>query len=118
MTNIAVAVVDGYLTHDPETKKTKNNKSVTNFTVAINSDWGSGDDGKSVSYIPVETWNKLAENCHSYLKKGRHVIVDGRLQQDRWEDQNGRPQSRVKIVAQNVRFGAKRGQSENETQAA
>lgn len=113
MKNLALAVLDGYLTKNPETKQTKTDKTVTTFTIAVNNDWGDSDDKKTVSYIPIETWSRLAENCQAYLKKGRHVIVDGRLHQDRWEDERGKLQSKIKIVAQNVRFGPK-PQSEGE----
>lgn len=104
--NLAIAILDGNLTRDPEMKKTKTNKTVTTFDLALNHEWGNNEGNKSVSYIQIETWEKLAEICSQYLKKGRYVIVEGRLRQDRWEDDNGKKQSRIKVLAQNVRFGS------------
>jgi single-strand DNA-binding protein len=104
MRNIANAIIDGNLVQDPEMKRTKSEKTVTSFYVAVNHEWGSKDGNNHVSYIPVETWEKLAENCGQYLKKGRRVTVEGELRQDRWVDEGGRVHSRIKIVARNVRF--------------
>ena len=52
----------------------------------------------------METWAKLAEVCAEQLEKGRGVRVVGRLKQDRWQDQEGNPRSKVKIVAEHVEF--------------
>ncbi len=104
MRNIANAIIDGNLVQDPEMKQTKSEKTVTSFYVAVNHEWGAKDGNHHVSYIPVETWEKLAENCGQYLKKGRRVTVEGELRQDRWVDEGGRVHSRIKIVARNVRF--------------
>ena len=104
MRNIATSIIDGNLVQDPEMKKTKTDRTVTTFYVAVNHEWGSKEGNSHVSYIPVETWEKLAENCGQYLKKGRKVTVEGELRQDRWVDENGRMHSRVRIVARAVRF--------------
>jgi len=59
---------------------------------------------KEVSFFDVETWAKLAEACYSKGRKGRGVRVVGRLKQDRWNDAEGKPRSRVTIVAEHVEF--------------
>jgi single-strand DNA-binding protein len=59
---------------------------------------------KEVSFFDVSTWAWLAEVCGEYLKKGRGVRVVGRLKQDRWTDPDGKPHSRVEIVAEHVEF--------------
>ena len=59
---------------------------------------------KTVSYFPVECWEKLAENCTQYLRKGSRVTIQGELREDRWKDQNGKNCSQLKIVARSVRF--------------
>jgi len=59
---------------------------------------------KEVSFFDVETWSKLAEACYSKGKKGRGVRVVGRLKQNRWNDLEGKPHSRVTIVAEHVEF--------------
>jgi len=114
MNNLAQVTLDGNLTHDPESKQTKNNATVTTFNVAVNHEWGSKEGNKSVSYIPVETWDKLAVNCGEYLKKGSHVTVIGVLRQDRWKDGDGNPHSRIKVLANSVRFDSARKGAEEE----
>ena len=59
---------------------------------------------KEVSFYEVSTWTRLAEVCGEYLKKGRGVRVVGRLKQDRWTDADGKPHSRIFIVAEHVEF--------------
>jgi single-strand DNA-binding protein len=59
---------------------------------------------KEVNFFDVETWDKLAEACGSIGKKGRGVRVVGRLRQDRWQGEDGKPHARITIVAEHVEF--------------
>lgn len=112
--NIDVVLFDGNLTQDPEARVVGDNKRLTTFSVAINHPTGK-DDKDGVSYVPVETWGKLAENCGKYLAKGSRVIVEGALRQERWQDDQGKNHSRLKVLARNVRFeSSNRRNSENE----
>ncbi|TGL60709.1 single-stranded DNA-binding protein [Leptospira sarikeiensis] len=105
MKNLSLTVLDGYLTSDPELKKTQNGKSVTNFTVAVNHNYKRSDGEESeVSYMDIEVWEKLAEVCSEYLKKGKKVTIVGQLKQDRWKNQEGHSRSKVKVIADEVRF--------------
>ncbi|MCB1324417.1 MAG: single-stranded DNA-binding protein [Spirochaetales bacterium] len=107
MNNLSIAVLDGNLTADPETKQIGQDRTVTNFRVALNHEYGAantGDGKEFVSYVPVECWNKLAENCGRYLKKGSRVTVTGDIRQDRWKDNDGHSRSQIKVIAQRVRF--------------
>jgi single-strand DNA-binding protein len=108
MQNIAQIYLDGNLTADPESKELRSNRALTTFRVAANHDWNNKDGSKIVSYFSVECWEKLAENCARYLKKGDHVTLIGDLRQDRWRDTEGQPRSAVKIVARYVRFDSLR----------
>jgi len=103
MINIDFVLFDGNLTQDPEARIVGDNKRLTTFSVAINHPSGK-EDRDGVSYIPVETWGKLAENCAKYLVKGSRVTVEGALRQERWQDDQGKNHSRIKILARNVRF--------------
>ncbi len=94
----------GNLTRDPELKYTPSGKSVCTLSIANNRVYTSnGQKVTEVSYFDVEVWGAVAENCAKYLSKGRGVIVEGRLKQDRWE-KDGKTQSKVKIQANNVHF--------------
>jgi single-strand DNA-binding protein len=105
MNNYAYVLVEGNLTADPELKKLNGGKQVCQFSIAVNhyskSDEG---DGSEVSYVDVETWDKQAENCYEFLKKGRSVTIMGNLKQERWKASDGSPKSKFKIMAMSVRF--------------
>lgn len=105
MNNYAYVLVEGNLTADPELKKLSGGKQVCVFSLAVNhySKTDEGD-GAEVSYVDVEAWDKQAENCSEFLKKGRSVTIMGNLKQDRWKASDGTSRSRFKIVAMTVRF--------------
>ena len=94
----------GNLTRDPELKYTPSGKSVCSLSIANNRIYTkNGEKVTEVSYFDVEVWGAVAENCAKYLAKGRGIIVEGRLRQDRWE-KDGKMQSRVRISANNIHF--------------
>ena len=105
MNNLNSILVEGNLVKDPELSYTSKGTAVCKFTVACNRAFKQDDQlQKEVSFFDVSTWTRLAEVCGEYLKKGRGVRVVGRLKQDRWTDTDGKPHSRVLIVAEHVEF--------------
>lgn len=108
MRNLAYAILDGNLTADPEFKTVGNGKKVSTFSLAVNHDFKDKDDdgaaNNDVSYIDIEAWDKVAENCSEFLKKGRKVTILGYIKQDRWKSADGANRQRWKIVASTVRF--------------
>jgi single-strand DNA-binding protein len=105
LNNLNSIIVEGNLVRDPLLKATPNGHMVCSFSVASNRFYKQGEQTeKEVSYFDIETWSKLAQTCGDTLKKGRGVRVVGRLKQDRWEDPNGKTQSRLKIIAEHVEF--------------
>jgi single-strand DNA-binding protein len=105
MNNLNSILIEGNLVRDPLFRSTPKGTPVCNFTLASNR-FFKQDTGleKEVSFFDVETWAKLAENCYHLGHKGRGVRVVGRLKQDRWEGSDGKPHSRVTIVAEHVEF--------------
>jgi len=103
MNNYTTATIEGFVTQDPILKKTKTDKQVCTFSLAVNH-YSKEDTDPKVSFIEVETWEKLAEFCSGAISKGKRVIVIGSLRQDRWENKEGKRQSRIKIVGNEVRF--------------
>ncbi len=98
----------GNLTRDPELKALSSGKSVCSLSIANNRVYSkAGEKVTEVSYFDIEVWGVVAENCAKYLKKGSGIIVEGRLRQDRWE-KDGKTQSRVRIVANNIHFMPKK----------
>lgn len=124
MANYNHVVLMGNLTKDPDLKYTQSGTPVCNFTIAINSFFKdkTGNKQENAIFVPVTVWNKQAETSAEYLKKGRSVLVDGRINQERWEEQDGKKRSRLSVTATTVRFigtnpKAKDGTVPEETQA-
>jgi single-strand DNA-binding protein len=107
----------GNLTRDPELRYTPNGTAVAGFGVAVNRRYTTkeGDRKEDVDFFEVEVWDKQAENCNEYLAKGRGILVEGRLRQDRWEDESGNKRSKLKIVASSVQFMPRRLDNEQTT---
>lgn len=98
-------VLLGNLTRDPELKYAQNGTAICDIGIALNYTRGKGDERKEeVSFIDVTAFGKNAENAGEYLKKGRQVIIEGRLQQERWESQEGKKMSKVKVIAERITF--------------
>jgi single-strand DNA-binding protein len=105
MNNLNSILIEGTLVRDPVVRTTAKGTAVCNFSIASNR-FFKQDNGyeKEVSYFDVETWAKLAETCSNKGKKGLGVRVVGRLKQDRWTGNDGKPRSRISIVAEHVEF--------------
>ncbi len=118
-----IVVVMGNLTRNPELRYTPGGRPVTTLNLAVNRRYKDRDSGEWVEntdFIPVTVWGNQAENCEKYLSKGRGVYVEGRLNQSRWENQEGESRSRLDVVARNVQFlpGGGSGSSSNTRQGS
>jgi len=108
----AVSIM-GNLTKDPEVKSTPSGKAVCSLSIANNRVYMKNTEKVTeVSYFDVEVWGPMGENCAKYLKRGSGLIVEGRLKQDRWE-KDGKTQSRVRIIANNIHFMPKQQRSDD-----
>jgi single-strand DNA-binding protein len=103
MNNFAAATVEGFATQEPQLKKTKTGKSVCTFSIAVNH-YSKSEEPPKVSFIEVETWEKVAEMCSKNVSKGKRLMIIGSLRQDRWESEDGKTKSRIKIVGNEIRF--------------
>ncbi|MBI4698196.1 MAG: single-stranded DNA-binding protein [Nitrospirae bacterium] len=102
-------ILIGNLTKDPEVRYTPQGTSVCSFGIAVNRRYKQGDEQKEeVTFINVVVFGKQADTCGQYLNKGSSVLVEGRLQERRWETEDGQKRSRHEVVAQSVRFLPKR----------
>ena len=97
-------VLIGRLTADPELRYTPSGAAVAKFTLAVDRNRKNQQGEKETDFIDIVTWQKLAETCANYLKKGRMVVVDGRLQIRSYEDNQGIRRKAAEVVADNVRF--------------
>lgn len=103
-------IIIGNLTKDPELRYTPKGTPVCTLRLASTSKFKGSDGMKEETlFISAVVWGKQGETAAQYLTKGRPVLVEGRLQEQRWET-DGQQKSRMEIVAQNVRFlGGKSG---------
>lgn len=105
MNNLNSVLIDGNIVRDPQFHSTPKGTAVCTFSVASNRFFKQDDaTEKETSFFDVETWARLAESCGAFGRKGRGVRVVGRLKQDRWNDAEGKPRSKIKIIAEHVEF--------------
>ena len=96
----------GNLTRDPELRYTSSGTAVANFGMAINRRWTSpdGQERDETCFVELTIYGRRAEVICEYLTKGSPLFVEGRLQLDQWEDQNGQKRSRLRVVVENFEF--------------
>lgn len=96
------ATLIGRLTRDPEYRLTPSGIAVVRFTIAINR-FGKSAESQSADFIRIVAWRRLAEVCNQYLKKGKLVAIEGRLQVDSYE-KDGQTRSFSEVVADNMQM--------------
>jgi|SRR5580698_5477172 single-strand DNA-binding protein len=108
MANFNKVIIAGNLTRDPELRYTPKGTAVARITLAVNRTFTSGEGGEKkeeVSFVDVDVWGKQAEIISQYMKKGRPLLVEGRLKQDSWEDKNTKQKvSKLKVVLETFSF--------------
>jgi single-strand DNA-binding protein len=105
MNNLNSILIEGNLVRDPVFRSTPKGTPVCTFSLASNR-FFKQDSGleREVGFFDSETWAKLAEQCYNLGRKGRGARVVGRLKQSRWNDADGKPRSKITIVAEHVEF--------------
>lgn len=113
-------IIVGNLGRDPEMRYINSGQAVTNFSVAVSDNYtnSSGEKVDRTLWFRVSVWGRQAENCNQYLKKGRKVLVEGRLVADPatggpriWQGERGANAS-YEVSATIVRFLSSRGETE------
>jgi single-strand DNA-binding protein len=107
MTGFNKVIIAGNLTRDPELRYTPKGTAVTKIGLAVNRTWKSetGETKEEVTFVDVDAWGRQAEVIAQYMKKGRPLLVEGRLKLDQWEDKNThQKQSKLKVVLEGFTF--------------
>jgi len=109
-------ILIGNLTRDPELRKTTSGTSVCNFGIATNREWknDAGEKNQETEFHNCVAWNKLADIAAEYLRKGKHVYVEGRLATRSWESQDGQKKSVTEIILSDMIMLERRPQGQAE----
>ena len=97
-------VLMGRLTRDPELRYTGSNIPVASFRIAVDRDFGRGEE-RQTDFIDVVAWRQTGEFVSKYFTKGSMAVVSGRLQMRDWTDRDGNKRTSAEVVADNVYFG-------------
>lgn len=99
-------IILGKLGADPELAYTTSGQASCKLSIATNERWTDkqGNKQEKTEWHRVVVWGKQAENCNSYLHKGRMALVEGKIQTRSWEGKDGKKNYTTEIVAQNVQF--------------
>src|SRR2546422_7654264 len=95
------------LTRDPEVRYTPKGSAVCDLGLAVNRQYtlDNGEKREEVTYVDVVLWARLAEIAGEYLKKGRPVFIEGRLQLDTWDDkQSGQKRSKLRVIGETMQL--------------
>jgi single-strand DNA-binding protein len=113
MASFNKVILLGNLTRDPEVRYTPKGTAVADLGLAVNRTYtaDNGEKREEVTFVDVTFWGRTAEVAGEYLKKGRPVFVEGRLQLDSWDDkQSGQKRTKLKVIGENMQMlGAPRG---------
>ena len=108
-------ILIGRLGKDPDMRYTPSGTAVANFSLATNSSFKDSDGNwqDKTEWHNIVTFGRTAEIAGEYLKKGKLVYIDGRLQTSSWEDQNGQKRYKTEVVASELQLIGSRGDSES-----
>jgi single-strand DNA-binding protein len=107
MASFNKVILLGNLTRDPEVRYTPKGSAVCDLGLAVNRAYTleSGEKREEVTYVDVVLWARLAEIAGEYLKKGRPVFIEGRLQLDTWDDkQSGQKRSKLRVIGETMQL--------------
>lgn len=106
MASLNKVFVIGNLTRDPELRYIPSGTAVVNLRIAVNRRFRDRNGGQKeeTCFITAVVWDKQAEACNQYLRKGNATFVEGRLQSRSWESPDGSKRNTIEIRAERVQF--------------
>lgn len=116
MANYNKVILIGNLTRDPEVRYTPKGMAIAKLGLAVNRSWrdaNSGEQKEEVTFIDIDAFGKQAETLGQYMKKGRPLMIEGRLKLDTWDDkQTNQKRSKLGVVLESFQFLDFRGAEE------
>lgn len=106
MANFNKVILMGNLTRDPEMRVTPNNVSICKLGIAVNRVYSTkdGERKEETTFVDVDAFGRQAEVISKYLRKGRPILIEGRLKYDQWETNEGQKRSKLGVVLENFQF--------------
>ena len=107
MASFNKVILMGNLTRDPELRYTPKGTAIAKLGLAVNRVWTNeaGEKKEEVTFVDVDVFGRTAENVGQYMRKGRPILIEGRLKLDQWDDkQTGQKKSKLGVVAETVQF--------------
>lgn len=118
MANFNKVILAGNLTRDPELRYTPKGTAIARIGLAINRSWRTetGETKEEVTFVDVDAFGRTAENIGQYFKKGRPILIEGRLKYDQWDDkQSGQKRSKLGVVLETFQFMDSKGGGGNDS---
>lgn len=106
MRSLNKVLLIGNLTKDPEMLDFDSGVKMARFTLATNRNWNTkeGEKKEQTDFHNVIAWRKLAEICTEHLKKGAAVLVEGKLQTNKFKDKEGNAKTVTEVHADEINF--------------
>lgn len=107
------AILMGNLARDPDIRYTQSGIPVANMTLAVNRPPKKGEQESTCDFFPIVAWDKRAEICEKYLRKGSKILVKGEIQNRQYEAKDGTKRQITEIIADQIRFCGNATESRN-----
>ena len=119
MGSVNKVILIGHLGKDPEMRYSQSGATITTFSIATNESWSNreGQREERTEWHRIVVFGKLAEICGQYLKKGKQVYIEGRLQTRSWDDRDGNKRYTTEVVATNMTMLGRTGETSSEDYA-
>ncbi|HUU67880.1 MAG TPA: single-stranded DNA-binding protein [Planctomycetota bacterium] len=118
MANFNKVILAGNITRDPQVRYTPNGTAVAEFGLAINRQW-KGPDGETkedVCFVDVQAWSRTGEVITDHLGKGDPILIEGRLQMQSWQGQDGQKRTKHIVVVESFQFIGRRSSTDQSGQ--
>ncbi|ADE54605.1 single-stranded DNA-binding protein [Coraliomargarita akajimensis] len=106
MASFNKVILIGNLTRDPEMRVTPNGNTICKLGLAVSRAYSTrdGERREETTFVDVDAFGKQAEVISKYMRKGRPIMIEGRLRLDQWETSDGQKRSKLSVVLENFQF--------------
>ncbi|HUS50906.1 MAG TPA: single-stranded DNA-binding protein [Candidatus Paceibacterota bacterium] len=115
MANVNKVFLIGNLTADPVLRESEGKSPFTTFSMALNRRYTTkeGEKKEEACFVDCKSYGKNAININKYFHKGRPICVEGRLYQDKWEEEDGKKRNKLRIICESFSFIDSKNSNEN-----